>query len=250
MRHRVPVLVLVLAGQCVQAQRPPEFEIATVRLVDISTLGDSISMNIGTVRREEVTFGNATLRDCIRFAFGIASDSQINGPDWIRSKRNLYNIVAKGPIGSSREQLQLMLQTLLAERFHLMTHREQKQMSYFALVPARTGPKIRKVEEVPDGFKATTNGGRINTFLQMPGLAYLLSRFETELPVIDETGLSGMYEVKLEWALRPLQNPDSDAAGASLFTALQEQLGLRLDARKGPVPILVVDSAEKVPTDN
>jgi uncharacterized protein (TIGR03435 family) len=118
MRYKFAVAVLVFAGHCAHAQKPPEFEVATVKLVDISTVGDSISMNIGTVRRDEVTFGNATLRDCIRFAFGIASDAQINGPDWIRAKRNLYNIVAKGPVGSSREQLQLMLQTLLAERFH------------------------------------------------------------------------------------------------------------------------------------
>jgi len=233
-----------------QGQSPPEFDVASVKAVDVSKLGDAISMNIGTVRREEVTFGNATLNDCIRFAYGMASDAQIAGPDWIKSMKYLYDIVAKGAAGSSREQLQSMTQTLLAERFRLVTHREQKEMSHLALVLAKNGPKIKPVKEVPDGFRGTTYGGRINSILPMPMLAYLLSRFETERPIIDSTGLNGMYEVKLEWTLaRQGQNADN-APGPSLFTAIDEQLGLKLEARKGPVEILVVDSAEKVPTEN
>jgi uncharacterized protein (TIGR03435 family) len=239
-------LTMLAAGQ----DRPrPQFEVASVKPVDLSTLGDAISMNIGTVRREEVTFGNATLNDCIRFAYGMASDAQVAGPDWIKSKQFLYDIVAKGGPGASREQLQEMMQGLLAERFKLVTHREQKEMSYYALVVAKNGPKIQRVRDVPDGFRGITYGGRINSIQQMPGLAYLLSRFETERPIIDETGLRGMYEIKLEWTIRQLQNPDA-APGPSLFTALSEQLGLRLEARKGPVGILVVDRAEKVPAEN
>jgi uncharacterized protein (TIGR03435 family) len=238
-------LAMTAAGQ---DQPRQEFEVASVKPVDLSTLGDAISMNIGTVRHEEVTFGNATLNDCIRFAYGMGSDAQITGPDWIKSKQFLYDVAAKGRPDVSRDQLQEMMQTVLAERFKLITHREQKEMSYYALVVAKNGPKIRQVKDVPDGFRGTTYGGRIHSILQMPGLAYLLSRFETERPIIDSTGLPGMYEVKLEWALRQLQNPDS-APGPSLFTALSEQLGLRLEARKGPLEILVVDSAEKVPAE-
>ncbi len=143
------------------------------------------------------------------------------------------------------------MQTLLIERFNLVTHAEQKEMSHYALVPSRTGPKIRPVEEIPDGFHNATQGGSINAILQMPGLAYLLSRFETERPIIDMTGLRGMYEVKLQWApARQMQNADSDASLPSLFTALEGQLGPRLEARKGPVNVLVVDSAERVPIGN
>jgi uncharacterized protein (TIGR03435 family) len=193
-----------------QSQTRPEFEVASVKPVDFSKLGDAISMNIGTVRREEVTFGNATLNDCIRFAYDMGSDAQIVGPDWIKSKQFLYDVVAKGTPGASREQLQAMMQTLLRERFRLVTHREQKQMSYYALIPAKNGPKIRPVKDVPDGFRGTTYGGRINSILQMPGLAYLLSRFERERPIIDRTGLSGTYEVKLEWTpSQQLQNVDT-----------------------------------------
>jgi uncharacterized protein (TIGR03435 family) len=207
-------------------------------------------MNLGTVRREEVTFGNATLNDCIRFAYGIGSDAQIAGPDWIKSKQFLYDVVARGTPGVSREQLQLMMQTLLIERFALVTHRDQRQMSYYALVPARNGARIQPVAVVPDGFRGTTYGGRIDSILPMPALAYLLSRFETERPIIDLTGLRGLYQVKLEWTL-PQQLERADAAAPpSLFTAIEEQLGLKLEGRKGPVDVLVVESAEKVPTAN
>ena len=112
-----------------QDRTRPEFEVASVKPVDLSKLGDAIFMNLGTVRREEVTFGNATLNDCIRFAYNMASDAQIAGPDWIKSKQFLYDVVAKGTPGASREQLQAMMQALLAERFKLVTHREQKEMS-------------------------------------------------------------------------------------------------------------------------
>ncbi len=234
-----------------QGQTRQEFDVAVVRPVDVSKLGNAISINIGSVRHEEVTFGNVTLNDCIRFAYRIGSDVQIEGPNWIKSNQSQfrYDIVAKGAPGTSREQLQDMMQTLLDERFMLKVHREQKEMSYYALVLDKNGPKIRFVTDVPEGFRGTTFGGRINSILQMPMLSYLLSRFETGRPIIDETGLRGMYEVKLEWAPSQQQNADTSSA-PSLFTAVSEQLGLKLEGRKGPVEILVVDSAEKVPTDN
>lgn len=232
-------------------QTRQEFEVAVVKPVDVSKLGNAIAINIGSVRHDEVTFGNVTLNDCIRFAYRIGSDVQIEAPDWIKSVQSQfrYDIVAKGASGSSREQLQEMTQALLAERFKLKIHRAQKEMSYYALVPDKNGPKVKLVAEVPEGFRGTTFGGKINSILQMPMLSYLLSRFETGRPIIDETGLRGMYEVKLEWAQQQLQNADA-ASAPSLFTAVSEQLGLKLEARKGPVDLLVVDSAEKVPIEN
>ena len=123
-------------------------------------------------------------------------------------------------------------------------------MSYYALVPARNGPKIQPVAEVPDGFRGTTYGGRVDAILPMPALAYLLSRFETERPIIDQTGLRGPYRVKLEWTLAGQLEPADAAAAPALFTAIDEQLGLKLEARKGPVEVLIVDSADRVPIEN
>jgi uncharacterized protein (TIGR03435 family) len=191
-RSVFPVAVLIVISGLAPGQTPPQFEVASVKAVDISKLGDAISMNIGSVRNGQVTFGNATLRDCIRFAYGIASDAQIAGPDWIKSKRFLYDIIANGAPGTSRDELLKMTQTLLTERFRMATHREQKEMSYYALAVAKGGLKIQQVKEMPEGFRNTTQGGRINAMLGMPALAYLLSRFETERPIIDMTGLGGM----------------------------------------------------------
>jgi uncharacterized protein (TIGR03435 family) len=228
----------------------PEFEVASVKPVDNSKLGNSISMNIGTVRHEEVTIGNATLQDCIRFAYGVRSDAQIAGPDWIKSKQFLYDIVAKGAPGTSREHLEAMMRALLANRFKLAIHREPKKMSYYALVVARFGPKIQPMKDAPDNFHGITWPGRIDSILTMPMRAYLLSRFDTERPIIDSTDLSGKYEVKLHWTdSRKIQDAD-DAAEPPLFTAIEEQLGVKLEPRKGPLEILVVDGAEKVPTEN
>jgi uncharacterized protein (TIGR03435 family) len=249
-RWKIAVAAFAIAtGIALPQSPPPEFEVASVKQVDISKLGDLISMNIGTIRHEQVTFDNATLNDCIRFAYGIASDVQIAGPDWIRSKQFLYTIDAKASPGTSRAQLQAMMQTLLTERFKLVIRHQQKVMSYYALVPAKSGLKIKPVKDVPDDFQGSTHGGHIDSILPMPMLAYLLSRFETERPIIDKTGLSGMYAVKLDWSLRPTENV-ADNSGPSLFTALEDQLGLKLEARKGSVETLAVESAQKVPTGN
>jgi uncharacterized protein (TIGR03435 family) len=246
MKSLIAVAALAAVLGLGQKRSHPQFEVASVKTVDVSKLGNSIAMNIGTVRHDQITFDNATLNDVVRFAHRITSDVQISAPAWTKSTQFLYNINAKGRPGASREDLQDMLQTLLAERFKLVTHREEKQMSYYVLVQTTSKPRIRQVAEVPDGFRGTTYRGRINSILSMPTLAYLLSRFDTERPTIDKTGLRGVYEINLEWNAAQLQSADADA-GPSLFTAVTEQLGLKLDSGKGPVEILVVDSAEKIP---
>ena len=238
----------VLAAACGIAQA--SFEVATVKVVDTSKFGDSFQINLGAVRHEEVTFGNAALVNCIRFAYNMASDAQITGPEWIKSNQFIYDVDAKGAVGSTREQLQAMMQTLLKERFKLVVHRDQKEMSHYALVAAKGGPKIQVMKEVPPDYRGTTSGGHIDSMLPMTTFAYLLSRFETERPIIDLTGLKGWYPIKLDWALARGPGAPADSAGPSLFTAVEEQLGLKLEGRKGPVEILVVDRAEKVPSEN
>src|SRR5579871_4294221 len=103
MRLLLVVATIAVTASLAQAQGRPAFEAASVKSVDVSTLGNTIVMNIGTVRHEELTFNNATLRDCVRFAYDISSDAQIAGPDWISSTRFLYDVIAKGAPGTSRE---------------------------------------------------------------------------------------------------------------------------------------------------
>lgn len=244
------LVLLALAGAPCLAQRP-EFEAATVKIAHPE--GDRIDMNLGTIRNEHLTLTNVTLSDCIKFAWTLASDAQLAGPDWIKSKEYLYDVVAEATPGAPREQELIMLQNLLAERMALKTHHEQRPASYLALVQGKSGAKLKPA--VPGG-PPTSNGpsvlGRIaGPHMAMSTLAMLLSRFEHET-VIDQTGLAGFYQVKLEWT------PDDPrmaamsvtADGPSLFTAIQQQLGLKLTPRKGPIDVLVVDSVNKTPAEN
>ncbi len=232
------------------ASRGQQFEVATVKQSPPPE-GDAININLGTVRNGRLTFANASLSDCIKFAYGIASDAQLAGPDWIKSKEVRFDIVAQAPADTPREQLALMLRTLLADRMKLVLHHEQKALPFLALVPGKSGPKFHaaKADPAPDtGFSVA--GRIVRNQISMQMLALLLSRFERQT-VLDMTGLKGFFEVKLEWT------PDdgraaaaADTAGPSVYTAVQEQLGLKLEARKGPVDVFVVDSAEKIPADN
>ena len=237
---------------CAQPGSQAEFEVATVRASPPPPPpGDRININLGTVRNGRVTFTNASLSDCLKFAYGIASDEQISGPDWIKSKAVRFDIVAQAPPSTTQEQLQLMLQALLADRLKLALHHEQKELSFLALMVGKNGPKMRATEAAAPagaGGNHAMLGNILGNRISMQGLATLLSRFERQT-VVDMTGLKGLFEVKLEWT--PDNQPGVDAdADPSIFTAVQEQLGLKLESRKGPLDVLVVDRADKAPMEN
>jgi uncharacterized protein (TIGR03435 family) len=238
----------------------PTFEVATVKQSPPPP-GDLININLGTVRNGRITFTNASLSDCLKFAYGIVSDAQISGPDWIKSKAVRFDIVAQAPPDTEQEQLRLMLQSLLAERLKVTLHHEQKELPFLALMVGENGPKIRATAAAPGGTGGNSArfGRIVGDRMPMQGLATLLSRFELQT-VVDMTGLKGLFEVKLEWTPetnRPIAADRGDAQaaidsaiGPSLFTAVQEQLGLKLESRKGPLDVIVIDHAEQVPAEN
>ena len=257
--------VVVLALSVIQTSEirgqnaaPREFEVATVKSSP-PPVGDLININLGTFRNGRLTFTNASLSDCLKFAYGIVSDAQISGPEWIKSKAVRFDIVAQAPPNTAHAQLQLMLQALLADRLKLALHHERKTLSFLALVPGKNGPKIREAK--PGSAPPSTSAARgriVSSGMSMEGLAMLLSRFERQT-VVNLTGLDGVFEVKLEWTAddsRPIVNdgaapaPTDVSSGPSIFTAVQEQLGLRLESRKGPLDVLVIDHAEQTPTEN
>jgi|SRR5579863_66318 len=253
-RHLIAGLVSVLGIlTATRAQTParPEFEVATVKSSP-PPAGDLIYITIGGFRNGKLTFTNASLSDYLKFAWGIVSDEQIAGPDWIKSKDVRFDIVAQTAPGTPREQLEPMLQTLLAERLKLALHHEQKELSFLALIQGKKGAKLQpaKADSAgPDNFAA--RGHIASKYMSMKVLATLLSRFEREI-VVDQTGLTGPFEVMLEWSPDDGVAPAAGnaSAGPSIFTAVQEQLGLRLESRKGPLDVLVIDHAEKVPAEN
>lgn len=187
----------------------------------------------------------------LRFAFGITNDIQIAGPDWIKNKGIRFYILAKAPPETPLEQFPPLLRTLLAERFQLTLHHETKEISYLALEVGKKGARLRPAQSEPD-TSANRNGlGQIrSSHMSMPLLTTLLSRFLRET-VIDQTGLKGFYEVNLEWRPEDLSKPAEESeAGVSIFSAIQSQLGLRLESRKGPLDVIVVDQALKTPVEN
>jgi uncharacterized protein (TIGR03435 family) len=243
----------IVLGLAISAFAQSAFEVATVKRSPPPE-GDRININLGNVRNGALTFGNASLSDCLKFAYGLVSDAQLAGPDWIKSKEVRFDIVAQVPPDTPRERLLLMLQSLLVERLKLAVHHEQKDLSYLALAVGKNGPKLREVQPDRAGSTGLSMLGHIaGSQLSMQTLALLISRFERQT-VIDITGLKGLYEVKLEWTpdFPPLVNgaPAETAPGPSLFTAVQEQLGLKLESRKGPVDVLVVDHANQIPAEN
>jgi len=168
-----------------------------------------------------------------------------------------YDIVATAPDSSglpNRNGFRQMLQTLLQERFHLRVHRELRDMPVYALVVEKRGPKFKL--SAPDSKSGSNHGinGRNNT---LSAVGYTMPQFATALyeyfavdrPVIDETGLNGAYDIHLEAKQEYRTNRSSDLSDINVFTAVQEQLGLKLVPKHAPVEVLIVDHVEK-PTVN
>jgi uncharacterized protein (TIGR03435 family) len=244
-------LVLVSASFDYAQQR--EFEVATVK-TSPPPQGDRIYINLGGFRNGVLTFTNASLSDCLKFAYSLVSDAQLSGPAWITSKEFRFDIVAQAAPDTPRDQLRPMLQALLADRLKVVVHREQKDLPFLALVLGKNGSKLHPASAASPPPNALSVPGHIaSPAMPLPTLVLLLSRFEQET-VINMTGLDGLYDVNLEWT--PDRNvplpggPEDLSARPSLFTAIQEQLGLKLEGRKGPLDVLVVDHAEQVPSEN
>ncbi len=158
-----------------------------------------------------------------------------------------FNIDAKLPAGAPRDQMPMMMRALLADRFKLAFHRETKQLKEYALVVAKGGAKLSASSEDDRARAGSSQGDRMIKCFGMPvsTLAQMLIS-AVEAPVIDRTGITGNYNFDLKFA--PL-SAGADDSLPTIFAVLQDQLGLRLEAIKGPVEVLVIDGAER-PAEN
>jgi uncharacterized protein (TIGR03435 family) len=234
------------------------FEVASVKPAPPPT-----SKAIRTTLNEEhgrVTYSFANLEQLITRAYNV-KDYQVIGPDWLKSER--YDVVATTSPDTSKEQVLKMVQGLLAERFHLVLHRENRELPVFALVAGKNGPKLKESKLHENGSMRVGLGHMDASGVAMPGLARALYTLVGR-PVLDETGLSGNFDFTLDFALdssvaglagakmvaEKARILEAAADGPSIFTAVHEQLGLKLESRKAPVEVLVIDRADKVPTEN
>jgi uncharacterized protein (TIGR03435 family) len=245
--YRILTLLVATGFAIARAQT---FDVASVKIPPPHVIGQPYNITVAEIQNDTITFTNASLADCIRFAYGLSSNLQISGPDWITSTESRYNIVAKTAPGTTRDQILQMMQALLAERFKLAFHYEQRALNYYPLVVAKGGPRMPEPAAAPATAPAGVNGQLriLSNRMPMAGVVSLLSRYMRAL-VVDQTGLAGEFEVKLVWTPDDRPVPE-DQQGASVFAAVQEQLGLKLESRKGPMEVMVVDRAEKIPTEN
>lgn len=241
-------MLLVVSGFA--GVRAQTFEVASVRIPPPHVIGQPYDIAVGVIQNDTVTFTNASLADCIRFAYGLSGNLQLVAPDWISSSEFRYNIMAKTAPGAARDRIPQMMQALLAERFKVTFHREQRVLNYFALVIAKSGPKMPGPTATPATLPAGVHGQLriLSNSMPMASLVSSLSRYMRAL-VVDRTRLAGEFEVKLVWTPEDRPVPE-DQRGASVFTAVEEQLGLKLESRKGPMEVMVIDRAERTPTEN
>jgi uncharacterized protein (TIGR03435 family) len=248
MSRTIGVAVLTLAATFGQSA-PPSFEVASVRPVK-SGFKDRKSLTVDPGR---LTYVNVSLQDCILAAYGLKA-YQISGPSWLDTDR--YDIAAKAADAAPEPQLMRMLKTLLAERFQLKVHHESKELSVYALVVAKNGPKLQTGDPKAAAKMdvATVPGGISFQNYSMAAFAEQLSGriFGLERPVIDQTGLDGVYTLTLKLAdsIADLKRNAEKGEAPPVFSVLQEQAGLRLAATKAPIQFLIVDHAEKAPTEN
>jgi uncharacterized protein (TIGR03435 family) len=230
--------LFAFAVLCCQAQ---QFEAASIKL-HVSNAPQGAQEISGIDDRPGVVrITNLPLAVVVRMAYGV-SDYQFSGPAWLNDVR--YDVDARTLEGYTRQQLGPLLRALLSERFKLEVHHETREVGGYALVVAKGGPKFREADRPRDYF--TSRPGLIScsraTMHELVGaLGGRLGR-----PVLDKTDLAASYDLKLEWA------PDETTADTlpSLFTALQEQLGLRLETQKVPVDVVIVDRIERTPSEN
>jgi uncharacterized protein (TIGR03435 family) len=239
---------LICLTAIVAFAQPPAFEVASVRAGQSGR--ESIESGPGSV-----TMRNVHLKAAIRWAYGV-QDYQISGPGWLND--DWFDIFAKSAAPASETELRRMLQTLLADRFKLTIHRETREIPALILTVGKNGHKLQAVDkEGSPSFKTgklklTGEGATVGQ------LTEFLSR-ELRDAIIDRTGLTGWYNYTLDinaYITEEIMKsagadggPPTEAASI-IAQAVQAQLGLKLESRKAPVEMVVVDHAERVPTGN
>lgn len=248
--------ILLIATAAV-ATGQPKFETASVKRLDrCSLIQNSVDPGMIALKGDPL---NIVLMEAFKVKV-----NQIAGPSWLAE--DCFEIVAKMPQGAPADQMPAMLQALLAERFKLSAHKENRQQSGYALVVDKNGPKFKESDPYADAnalhrdqrmFRAGPGISGTKGSMTMKALAIYLSD-KGYGPVEDATGLKGKYDIDISWTPDPTfespgrfgqEHPNAEPT-PGLFAALRESLGLKLEPRKVSVEVLVIDHIERVPAEN
>lgn len=231
---------LLATGGLTFGQSAPSFDVTSVKLSPPWQAGMTGGVSLDGAR---FSSSRNPLRGLIFSAYGIPYWRLSGGPAWLDS--DAYDIVGTFPPNTSQEQVKLMLQTLFIDRFKLAIHRETKDYPTYALIVDKDGPKLKATAD--SKYSAKNGGGHLELHhASMAGFAtYLVNA--AGRPVVDMTGLEGYFDIGLDW--RPDTASSANDPRPSIYTAVQEQLGLKLEPRKAPVEFIVIDHIER-PSEN
>jgi uncharacterized protein (TIGR03435 family) len=255
----VTVLLAASTGICqlkTDSVSRPEFEVASIKPSNPNASpGGGIKAMPGG---QTYVATNVPVKLMIELMFNFNVKQVSGGPSWLDT--DLYDVEAKADRPRTLDELHVMFQNLLIDRFKLQFHKETKMLPAYELTVDKSGPKLKQ-NMSPDQFDVPvrmTGWGKLEaTRCSMSAFVWRISQL-VDRPVFDETGLDQYYDFKLEWAReRPVNLNAGGDAGASpppmngpdIFTALREQLGLKLESHKGPVAVMVIDHVEK-PSEN
>jgi len=223
----------------------PDWEVATVKP---SNPNDTRGQHVD-FRGRNVLLLDTTLEQFLLLGYGIQSSQLAGEPDWAKTQKWDVDGVPDAEGIPNLAQTQALIRKILEERFGLQLHHEQREMPVFALTVARSGPRMVTNTSDPNGWMNQQNGMRNGVHLEdlknasMGDLALIL-QFQVDRPVVDQTGLKGRYDFKLQWLTDEAQTPSPDAP-PGLFTAIQDQIGLKLDRVKAPADTLVIDKVKR-----
>jgi len=239
------------------AAAPPTFDIADVH---VSAPTTNPYARGGVIRGGRYELRTATLVDLIRIAYEVDADKIIGGPNWLEADR--FDVIAKAPAETAPDTARQMLQTLLADRFKLVIHKDSKPLSVFVLSLGKGKPKLKEADGSGNagcqGVPQNPQPGTIpNAIVNCRGVT--MEVFARTLPqmagayitttVLDQTGLKGSWDFTLEWTARALLTFAGDHA-ITIYDAVDKQLGLKLESKTVPTPVVVVDTVNRAPTEN
>jgi len=240
------VIYVSLAIAWAAGAQTPAFDAVSLKPNNSGSTGSSSNTHHGVL-----TGTNVNLRNLIMRAYGLL-DYQIIGPEWIVSER--FDISAKPPEGTKDDDFPLMMRAMLQERFKLQAHKDSKVFPVYGLIAGKNGPKVQPVEDTGSNSTNSNRGYFKCDRCPMTAVAGWLSR-QMDRPVLDMSQLPGVYNLVLNYTPENAEPVHNDGAEKKetyppLLTAIQEQWGLKLEPRKAPLEVLVIDHIERVPTEN